>query len=72
MDACTLGDLLDVVGGPALHLHTAPAGQGVPVTEAVLYDGRTPLPGCPARCCWRSGCGRRRRDPWCGRRRRLG
>ncbi|OXY94613.1 helix-turn-helix domain-containing protein [Streptomyces diastatochromogenes] len=47
MDACTLGDLLDVVGGPALHLHTAPAGQGVPVTEAVLYDGRTPLPRLP-------------------------
>ncbi|MFH8771556.1 PucR family transcriptional regulator [Streptomyces sp. NPDC017958] len=47
MDACTLGDLLDVVGGPALHLHTAPAGQGVPVTEAVLHDGRTPLPRLP-------------------------
>ncbi|MFJ9814345.1 PucR family transcriptional regulator [Streptomyces sp. NPDC101151] len=47
MDACTLGDLLDVVGGPALHLHTAPAGQDVPVTEAVLYDGRAPLPRLP-------------------------
>ncbi|MFF4039219.1 PucR family transcriptional regulator [Streptomyces sp. NPDC001816] len=47
MDACTLGDLLDVVGGPALHLHTAPAGQGVPVTEALLHDGRTPLPRLP-------------------------
>ncbi|MER6069366.1 helix-turn-helix domain-containing protein [Streptomyces sp. NPDC001817] len=42
MDACTLGDLLDVVGA-ALRLHTAPAGQAVPVTEAVLHDGRTPL-----------------------------
>ncbi|MEU6506544.1 helix-turn-helix domain-containing protein [Streptomyces sp. NPDC046942] len=47
MDACTLGDLLDVVGGPALRLHTAPAGQAVPVTEAVLHDGRTPLPRQP-------------------------
>ncbi|MGA5038505.1 PucR family transcriptional regulator [Streptomyces capoamus] len=43
MDTCTLGDLLDVVGGPALRLHTAPAGRAVPVTEAVLYDGHTPL-----------------------------
>ncbi|MEU6666191.1 helix-turn-helix domain-containing protein [Streptomyces sp. NPDC046727] len=47
MDACTLGDLLDVVGGPALRLHTAPAGLGVPVTEAVLHDGRIPLPRLP-------------------------
>ncbi|MFF7972838.1 helix-turn-helix domain-containing protein [Streptomyces sp. NPDC007905] len=47
MDACTLGDLLDVVGGPALCLHTAPAGHAVPVTEAVLYDGRVPLPRLP-------------------------
>ncbi|KOV94261.1 PucR family transcriptional regulator [Streptomyces sp. NRRL B-3648] len=47
MDTCTLGDLLDVVGGPALRLHTAPAGRAVPVTEAVLYDGRTPLPRQP-------------------------
>ncbi|MER6384911.1 helix-turn-helix domain-containing protein [Streptomyces sp. NPDC001250] len=47
MDVCTLGDLLDVVGGPALRLHTAPAGQAVPVTEAVLYDGRLPLPRLP-------------------------
>ncbi|MEU1404498.1 helix-turn-helix domain-containing protein [Streptomyces sp. NPDC005728] len=47
MDACTLGDLLDVVGGSALRLHTAPAGQDVPVTEAVLYDGRVPLPRLP-------------------------
>ncbi|MFI9806085.1 PucR family transcriptional regulator [Streptomyces sp. NPDC052301] len=47
MDACTLGDLLDVVGGPALRLHTAPAGQAVPVTEVVLHDGRTPLPRTP-------------------------
>ncbi|MFF7752493.1 PucR family transcriptional regulator [Streptomyces sp. NPDC007971] len=47
MDACTLGDLLDVVGSPALRLHTAPAGPGVPVTEAVLHDGRTPLPRTP-------------------------
>ncbi|MEU8027363.1 helix-turn-helix domain-containing protein [Streptomyces sp. NPDC049099] len=47
MDVCTLGDLLDVVGGPALRLHTAPAGRAVPVTEAVLHDGRTPLPRLP-------------------------
>ncbi|MER6732763.1 PucR family transcriptional regulator [Streptomyces puniciscabiei] len=47
MDACTLGDLLDVVGGPALRLHTAPAGQAVPVTEAVLHEGRIPLPRLP-------------------------
>ncbi|QTD98826.1 PucR family transcriptional regulator [Streptomyces cyanogenus] len=47
METCTLGDLLDVVGGPALRLHTAPAGQAVPVTEAVLYDGHAPLPRLP-------------------------
>ncbi|MFG3011351.1 PucR family transcriptional regulator [Streptomyces cinerochromogenes] len=47
MDACTLGDLLDAAGGPALRLHTAPAGLGAPVTEAVLYDGATPLPRQP-------------------------
>ncbi|MFI2758268.1 PucR family transcriptional regulator [Streptomyces echinatus] len=47
MDTCTLGDLLDVVGGPALFLHTAPAGLGVPVTEAVLHDGGVPLPRLP-------------------------
>ncbi|MFI9242104.1 PucR family transcriptional regulator [Streptomyces sp. NPDC053086] len=47
MDACTLGDLLDVVGGPALRLHTAPAGLAVPVTETVLHDGRVPLPPLP-------------------------
>ncbi|WP_225822903.1 PucR family transcriptional regulator [Streptomyces naphthomycinicus] len=47
MDACTLGDLLDVVGGPGLRLHTAPAGLGAPVTETVLHDGRAPLPRLP-------------------------
>ncbi|MDX2593009.1 helix-turn-helix domain-containing protein [Streptomyces sp. WI03-4A] len=47
MDACTLGDLLDVVGGPTLRLHTAPAGCGAPVTEVLLYDGHTPLPRLP-------------------------
>ncbi|MEU6589202.1 helix-turn-helix domain-containing protein [Streptomyces sp. NPDC046881] len=47
MDTCTLGDLLDVVGGPALRLHTAPAGRAVPVTEAVLHDGHAPLPRLP-------------------------
>ncbi|MFF5535553.1 PucR family transcriptional regulator [Streptomyces cinerochromogenes] len=47
MDACTLGDLLDAAAGPALRLHTAPAGLGAPVTEAVLHDGATPLPRQP-------------------------
>ncbi|MCE0447044.1 hypothetical protein LT493_29290 [Streptomyces tricolor] len=47
MDTCTLGDLLDIVGGPALRLHTAPAGLAAPVTEAVLHDGGTPLPRQP-------------------------
>ena len=47
MDARTLGDLLDVVGGPAMRLHTAPAGTAVPVTEAVLHDGRVPLARVP-------------------------
>ncbi|MFF8020892.1 PucR family transcriptional regulator [Streptomyces sp. NPDC007896] len=47
MDACTLGDLLDVVGGPSVRLHTAPAGLTVPVTEALLYDAHTPLPRAP-------------------------
>ncbi|MBL1080377.1 helix-turn-helix domain-containing protein [Streptomyces actinomycinicus] len=47
MDTCTLGDLLDVVGGPALRVHAAPAGPAAPVTEAVLYDGRDPLPRMP-------------------------
>ncbi|MFG2788817.1 PucR family transcriptional regulator [Streptomyces sp. NPDC048419] len=47
MDACTLGDLLDVLGGPSVHLHTAPAGLAVPVTEALLYDAHAPLPHAP-------------------------
>lgn len=47
MDACTLGDLLDVVGGPSLRLHTAPAGLAVPVTEALLYDAHAPLTRAP-------------------------
>ncbi|MEU9214334.1 hypothetical protein AB0D27_42280 [Streptomyces sp. NPDC048415] len=47
MDACTLGDLLDVIGGPSVRLHTAPAGLAVPVTEAVLYDAHAPLPRAP-------------------------
>ncbi|MGD1217449.1 PucR family transcriptional regulator [Streptomyces krungchingensis] len=46
MDACTLGDLLDVVGGP-VRLHTAPHGLTVPVTEALLHDAHTPLPNAP-------------------------
>ncbi|GAA2068041.1 PucR family transcriptional regulator [Streptomyces albiaxialis] len=47
MDAWTLGDLMDVIGGTALRLHTAPAGPGVPVTEALLYDADVPLPYAP-------------------------
>jgi hypothetical protein len=47
MDACTLGDLLDVLGGPSVHLHTAPAGLAVPITEALLYDAHAPLPHAP-------------------------
>ncbi|WP_406445012.1 helix-turn-helix domain-containing protein [Streptomyces sp. NBC_01613] len=47
MDACTLGDLLDVIGGPSVRLHTAPAGLTAPVTEAVLYDAHAPLPQAP-------------------------
>ncbi|WP_406477269.1 PucR family transcriptional regulator [Streptomyces sp. NBC_01615] len=47
MDACTLGDLLDVIGGPSVRLHTAPAGLTVPVTEALLYDAHAPLPRVP-------------------------
>ncbi|MGW1554968.1 PucR family transcriptional regulator [Streptomyces sp. NPDC002144] len=47
MDACTLGDLLDVIGGPSVHLHTAPAGLTAPVTEALLYDAHAPQPHAP-------------------------
>ncbi|MEU9285002.1 helix-turn-helix domain-containing protein [Streptomyces sp. NPDC048275] len=47
MDACTLGDLLDVIGGPSVRLHTAPRGLTVPVTEALLYDAHAPLPRAP-------------------------
>ncbi|WP_020139007.1 helix-turn-helix domain-containing protein [Streptomyces sp. 351MFTsu5.1] len=47
MDTCTLGDLLDVVGGTSVRLHTAPAGLGAPVTEVLLYDPEEPLPRSP-------------------------
>src|SRR2546428_6535812 len=47
MDACTLGDLLDVIGGPSLRLHTAPTGLAAPVTEALLYDAHAPMPHAP-------------------------
>ncbi|MET9791672.1 PucR family transcriptional regulator [Streptomyces canus] len=47
MDACTLGDLLDAVGGTSVRLHTAPAGLAVPVTEALLHDAHAPLPQAP-------------------------
>ncbi|MHA5049845.1 PucR family transcriptional regulator [Streptomyces sp. SD15] len=47
MDTCTLGDLLDVIGGPSVRLHTTPRGLTVPVTEALLYDAHAPLPRAP-------------------------
>ncbi|MGC0402986.1 hypothetical protein RKD27_005630 [Streptomyces sp. SAI-126] len=47
MDACTLGDLLDVVGGTSVRLHTAPAGLTAPVTEVLLHDAGAPLPPVP-------------------------
>ncbi|MEU6317441.1 helix-turn-helix domain-containing protein [Streptomyces sp. NPDC047009] len=47
MDACSLGDLIDVVGEPSVRLHTAPAGLTAPVTEALLYDAHAPLPRAP-------------------------
>lgn len=48
MDVCTLGDLLDVIGGPSVRLHTAPAaGLTAAVTEALLYDAHAPLPHAP-------------------------
>ncbi|EPH42754.1 helix-turn-helix domain-containing protein [Streptomyces aurantiacus] len=47
MAACTLGDLLDAVGSPALRLHTAGAGPAAPVTEVLLYDAHAPLPQVP-------------------------
>ncbi|MDJ1132095.1 PucR family transcriptional regulator [Streptomyces iconiensis] len=47
MDVCTLGDLMDVIGSPALRLQTAPAGAALPVTEALLYDAHAPLRHAP-------------------------
>ncbi|MFE2265295.1 PucR family transcriptional regulator [Streptomyces griseosporeus] len=47
MDVCTLGDLLDAVGGASVRLVTAPAGLTAPVTEALLYDAHAPLPRVP-------------------------
>ncbi|MER5176877.1 helix-turn-helix domain-containing protein [Streptomyces sp. NPDC002896] len=45
MDVCTLGDLLDSLGGSTVRLLSAPAaGLTVPVTEVLLYDAHTPLP----------------------------
>ncbi|NUR04086.1 MAG: PucR family transcriptional regulator, partial [Streptomyces sp.] len=47
MDACTLGDLLDVIGGPALRLHAAPGGLAAQVTEVLLHDAHAPMPHAP-------------------------
>ncbi|WP_327659286.1 MULTISPECIES: PucR family transcriptional regulator [unclassified Streptomyces] len=44
MDTCTLGNLLDALGGSTLRLLRAPHGRAVPVTEVLLHDPHTPLP----------------------------
>lgn len=43
MDACTLGNLLDTLGGSALRLLSAPHGLATPVTEVLLHDPHAPL-----------------------------
>ncbi|MGX1135417.1 sugar diacid utilization regulator [Streptomyces glaucescens] len=48
MEACTLADLLDTLGGSTVRLLVAPAGgTAVPVHEVVLYDPHVPLPRSP-------------------------
>ncbi|MEB8335906.1 PucR family transcriptional regulator, partial [Streptomyces endophyticus] len=44
MDTCTLGNLLDALGGSTLRLLSAPRGRTVPVTEVLLHDPHAPLP----------------------------
>ncbi|MGW8378265.1 helix-turn-helix domain-containing protein [Streptomyces sp. ODS28] len=46
-DIRTLGSLMRAVGDQDLRLHTAPAGLGTPVTEALLYDAGAPVPHAP-------------------------
>ncbi|MFD8864863.1 PucR family transcriptional regulator [Streptomyces sp. NPDC059590] len=45
--ACSLAQLLDVLGQSVLRLLTAPAGLSAPVTEALVHDVHTPLPRTP-------------------------
>ncbi|MEU0300455.1 helix-turn-helix domain-containing protein [Streptomyces sp. NPDC006175] len=47
MDAPTLSDLLDVLGGSSVRAVASPGGLGVPVGEILLYDAGTPLPHAP-------------------------
>ncbi|MFD7409168.1 PucR family transcriptional regulator [Streptomyces sp. NPDC059866] len=44
MDACTLEELLDILGEPVLRVLTAPAGLTAPVSEVLLYDAGAPFP----------------------------
>ncbi|MGW3729849.1 PucR family transcriptional regulator ligand-binding domain-containing protein, partial [Streptomyces sp. NPDC000851] len=44
MDACTLEELLDILGEPMLRVLTAPAGLTAPVCEVLLYDAGAPFP----------------------------
>ncbi len=44
MDTCTVGELLDTLGGPALQLLTAPRGLDAVVAEVLLHDAQAPLP----------------------------
>lgn len=43
MNNCTLGELLDTLGGPTLQLLTAPVDLDAPITEILLYDAHAPL-----------------------------
>ncbi|MGW0857976.1 PucR family transcriptional regulator, partial [Streptomyces sp. NPDC002690] len=47
MDAPTLGDLLDVLGGSSVRAVAAPAGLGGRVGEILLYDADAALPHAP-------------------------
>ncbi|MFF2507646.1 PucR family transcriptional regulator [Streptomyces sp. NPDC058067] len=44
MDTCTLGNLLDALGGSTLRLLSAPHGLTAPVTEVLLHDPHAPVP----------------------------
>ncbi|MCX5205359.1 helix-turn-helix domain-containing protein [Streptomyces sp. NBC_00237] len=47
MDAIALGDLIDVVRSPALHLLAVPGESAVRIGEVLLYDAHAPLPTAP-------------------------